>query len=34
MYADEPWRSKGAIGFDTHLLIDLALNFTPSASCF
>ena len=31
--ADESWRSKGATGFGTRLLIDLALNFTalPSA---
>jgi leucyl aminopeptidase len=29
--ADESWRSKGATGFGTRLLIDLALNFTPPA---
>lgn len=27
--ADDVWRSKGATGFGTRLLIDLALNFTP-----
>jgi leucyl aminopeptidase len=34
MYAgsDESWRSKGATGFGTRLLIDLAMNFTPTAS--
>jgi leucyl aminopeptidase len=26
---DESWRSKGATGFGTRLLIDLATNFTP-----
>jgi leucyl aminopeptidase len=26
---DESWRSKGAIGFGTRLLIDLMLNFVP-----
>ncbi len=26
---DESWRSEGASGFGTRLLIDLALNFTP-----
>ena len=29
--ADDSWRSKGATGFGTRLLIDLALNFTPPA---
>jgi leucyl aminopeptidase len=34
MYADvdESWRSKGATGFGTRLLVDLALHFTPPAS--
>ncbi len=34
MYADsdESWRPKGATGFGTRLLIDLAMNFTPPAS--
>jgi len=27
--ADESWRSKGATGFGTRLLVDLALNFRP-----
>ena len=27
--ADDVWRSKGATGFGTRLLIDLARNFTP-----
>ncbi len=27
--ADESWRSKGATGFGTRLLVDLALNFHP-----
>ena len=27
--ADESWRSKGATGFGTRLLIDLAVNFRP-----
>ncbi len=27
--ADESWRSKGATGFGTRLLVDLACNFTP-----
>jgi leucyl aminopeptidase len=27
--ADESWRSKGATGFGTRLLVELALNFTP-----
>ncbi|GAA3859517.1 leucyl aminopeptidase [Leifsonia kafniensis] len=27
--SDDVWRSKGATGFGTRLLIDLALNFTP-----
>jgi len=27
--ADESWRPKGATGFGTRLLIDLAMNFTP-----
>jgi leucyl aminopeptidase len=27
--SDEAWRSKGATGFGTRLLIDLATNFTP-----
>lgn len=30
--ADESWRSKGATGFGTRLLVDLALNFTPPGS--
>jgi leucyl aminopeptidase len=25
--SDESWRSKGATGFGTRLLVDLALNF-------
>lgn len=29
--ADEAWRSKGATGFGTRLLIDLALSFVPVA---
>ena len=30
--ADESWRSKGATGFGTRLLVDLAMNFTaPTA---
>jgi leucyl aminopeptidase len=29
--ADESWRSKGATGFGTRLLIELALNFAPPA---
>jgi leucyl aminopeptidase len=28
--ADDSWRSKGATGFGTRLLIELATNFTPS----
>ena len=27
--ADESWRAKGATGFGTRLLVELALNFTP-----
>jgi leucyl aminopeptidase len=27
--ADDSWRSRGAIGFGTRLLIDLALSFKP-----
>ena len=27
--SDESWRAKGATGFGTRLLIDLALNFHP-----
>ncbi|GEN12037.1 leucyl aminopeptidase [Myxococcus fulvus] len=30
--ADESWRSKGATGFGTRLLIDLALGFSPPIS--
>ena len=30
--ADESWRPKGATGFGTRLLIDLALQFTPPVS--
>ena len=29
--ADESWRSKGATGFGTRLLVDLAVNFTAPA---
>ena len=29
--ADESWRSKGATGFGTRLLIDLATSFTKAA---
>ncbi len=34
MYADsdESWRPKGATGYGTRLLIDLAMNFSPPAS--
>jgi leucyl aminopeptidase len=34
MYAesDESWRPRGATGFGTRLLLDLALNFTPPTS--
>ena len=27
--ADDAWRSKGATGFGTRLLVDLAASFTP-----
>ena len=27
--ADESWRSKGATGFGTRLLVDLAMDFRP-----
>jgi leucyl aminopeptidase len=30
--ADESWRPKGATGFGTRLLVDLALSFTPPGS--
>jgi leucyl aminopeptidase len=30
--ADDSWRSRGAIGFGTRLLIDLALGFKPVGS--
>ncbi len=30
--ADESWRSKGATGFGTRLLVDLALSFAPRGS--
>jgi leucyl aminopeptidase len=30
--ADELWRSQGATGFGTRLLIDFALNFAPPTS--
>jgi leucyl aminopeptidase len=30
--ADESWRSRGATGFGTRLLADLALNFIPPGS--
>jgi leucyl aminopeptidase len=30
--SDESWRSKGATGYGTRLLIDLAMNFIPTAS--
>jgi len=30
--ADEAWRSKGATGFGTRLLVDLAMSFTPPAA--
>jgi leucyl aminopeptidase len=30
--ADESWRSKGATGFGTRLLVDLALSFNPPGS--
>ena len=30
--ADESWRSKGATGFGTRLLVDLAINFTPPSA--
>jgi leucyl aminopeptidase len=30
--ANESWRPKGATGFGTRLLVDLALNFTSRAS--
>ena len=30
--ADQSWRSKGATGFGTRLLVDLALNFTRPAA--
>ena len=30
--ADEGWRSKGATGFGTRLLIDLAMNFRPPSA--
>ena len=30
--ADESWRSRGATGFGTRLLADLALNFTRPAA--
>ena len=29
---DESWRSKGATGFGTRLLVELALNFTKPAA--
>ncbi len=29
--SDDAWRSKGATGFGTRLLVDLALNFSPPA---
>jgi leucyl aminopeptidase len=29
--ADDSWRSKGATGFGTRLLVDLAVNFRPPA---
>ena len=30
--SDELWRPRGATGFGTRLLVDLALAFTPPAS--
>jgi leucyl aminopeptidase len=31
MESDTSWRSKGATGFGTRLLIDFATSFTPAA---
>ncbi len=30
--SDDSWRSKGATGFGTRLLVDLAMNFTPPSA--